>query len=550
MEIRFYTLNTERKNDVGKYLPTKYIYMNGELRDSQNLMNPEIIIDISTTSNISAVAPTEQEQQSLINGFRNEPFNKCNYVYIPSFKRYYFITNITVMRKNILSFSLHVDVLQFVNFIHSQTAFVARSESNYNELLPDERRIVTNEIETTIITPTDISSEYPLITLIEFDTNFNSYRNPTSDFYNIVALGHTTGVNKSFIENGALGTPVQPIPDVDLPAVRNGAFAVRNFKQYYLNIEEIAQMLHYITNQSSELASSVGSIFAYPIDFKKHFGDAEFNRMEDTFSLGATDIWSGHNAHIGQRGSMSALPYAFFEIPDNVVDFNDLTPYSKYELYIPYYGYWEFDYNAVRGHKFSIYYVINFMDGSATVQIYDLTKQELTAMLQTQLGYEIPKNTSNVTNVRNTHQANNTALGFGLVSSALAVIGGIASFNPVAVAGGVIGAGKSIGDYAKNEKTNIFTTSINFNGSSSPIYSPQRLYIKKTKRIVRYSLTPDFLSNQGGICNKLLELGDISLNGYTEIAEIPNIKYDSIDVIPTDNEITEIISLLKNGVIL
>ena len=551
MRINFFKLEDNvKRNQISKELPTQYYYMNGELRDSANISEPIIIIDLSSTSSIN-VEPrpqTEEEEQQLLNEFRNNPFDTFNYVGIPTLRRYYFVKSITVLRKNIISISLHVDVLQFEDFIYNQSGFVARNETEYNIELPDERRIIKNTTEISIVEPVDISSEYPLIPLIEFDTNFNSYTHPESDFYNIVALGHTTGVNKSYIENGALGTPVQPIPSVDLPAVRSGAFAVRNFKQYYLNIEEIAQMLHYITNQDSALASSVGSIFAYPIDFKKLFGNTEFARMEDTFSLGTVDIWSGHNAHIGQRGSMGALPYSFFEIPDDVQDFNDLNPYSKYELYIPYYGYYEINYNAMRGHKCAIYYVVNFMDGSATVQLYDLTKEELTASLQTQLGYEIPKNTSNVTNVRNNHQANNTALGFGLLTSALAVIGGVASYNPIAVAGGVIGAGKTIGDYAKNEKTNIFTTSINFNGSSSPIYSPQRLYIKKTKQNIQYTLTQDFLSENGGVLNELRGLG--SLTGYTEIADIPNITYDVDDNLPTDNEISEIISLLKSGVIL
>lgn len=562
MIINFYILRRERRNKINKALSTIsgrdiHIVVDGNLRDSINVSDIDIVIDISETSNIDAVAPNEESKEHLIRTFRNNPYG-FNYVYIPDLKRYYFVKSINLLRKNILSFSLHVDVLMYTAFITNQTGFVARNENEYNIELPDERRIVKNEVSTDIIEVIDVTSEYTEKKL-EFITDFKREGGgPVAEyFYNIIAVVHNTDVTRQFIIDSCENfTPSNALKEQvgtnRLPLVRTGSISLRNGMNFILNVYEAGQLLDSIVNGDSTLASSVGSIFAYPIDFKASYRDLpnEWDRMRKPFKIRNVSILDSvtHPVHMYVGGGlMDSYLYRVFEIPDVVDDFNDLNPYATYELNIPYYGYYKLDYNAVRGHRLAIYYIINYTDGSATVQIYDITVDSLIISLQTQLGYEIPKNMSNITDVRNRHDANNTSFGFSLLGSALAILGGIVTSNPVAVAGGVIGAGKSTGDYVKNEKTNIFTTAVNFNGSSSPVYSPQTLFIRRTKHLIQYQINADFLSESGGVLNQLRKLN--TLTGYTEIADIPNILYPSSGDIPTDKEIEEIISILKSGVI-
>lgn len=562
MIINFYVLRRERRNKINKTLSTVsgqdiHIVVDGNLRDSINVSDIDIVIDISETSNIDAVAPNEESKERLIQTFRNNPYG-FNYVYIPDLKRYYFVKSINLLRKNILSFSLHVDVLMYTAFITNQIGFVARNENEYNIELPDERRIVKNEVSTDIIEVIDVTSEYTEKKL-EFITDFKREGGgPVAEyFYNIIAVVHNTDVTRQFIVDSCENfTPSNALKEQvgtnRLPLVRTGSISLRNGMNFILNVYEAGQLLDSIVNGDSTLASSVGSIFAYPIDFKASYRDLpnEWHRMEKPFKIRDVSILDSvtHPVHMYVGGGlMDSYLYRVFEIPDVVDDFNDLNPYATYELNIPYYGYYKLDYNAVRGHRLAIYYIINYTDGSATVQIYDITVDSLIISLQTQLGYEIPKNMSNITDVRNRHDANNTSFGFSLLGSALAILGGIVTSNPVAVAGGVIGAGKSTGDYVKNEKTNIFTTAVNFNGSSSPVYSPQTLFIRRTKHLIQYQINADFLSESGGVLNQLRKLN--TLTGYTEIADIPNILYPSTGDIPTDKEIEEIISILKSGVI-
>lgn len=562
MIINFYNLRRERRNKINKTLTTIgqdiHIVVDGNLRDSINVSDIDIVIDISETSNIDAVAPTEAIKESTIQLFRTNPYG-FNYVYIPDLKRYYFVKSINLLRKNILFFSLHVDVLMYTAFITNQTGFVARNENEYNIELPDERRIVKNEVVSDIVEVIDVTSQYTTKKL-EFITDFKRESGSSSVaeyYYNIIAVVHNTNVTRQFIVDSCENfTPSnalqQQVGTNRLPLVRTGSIALRNGMNFILNVYEAGQLLDFIVNSDSTLASSVGSIFAYPIDFKASYRDLpnEWDRMRKPFKIRDVSILDSitHPVHMYVGGGlMDSYLYRVFDIPDVVSDFNDLNPYATYELNIPYYGYYKLDYNAVRGHRLAIYYIINYTDGSATVQIYDITVDSLIISLQTQLGYEIPKNMSNITDVRNRHDANNMSFGFSLLGSALAILGGIVTSNPLAVAGGLIGACKSTGDYVKNEKTNILTTAVNFNGSSSPVYSPQTLFIRRTKHLIQYQINADFLSESGGILNQLRKLN--TLTGYTEIADIPNILYPQTGDIPTDKEIEEIISILKSGVI-
>lgn len=543
MIIRLMKMN-QPKNLVGRLTSLfDYVELNGELRDSMNISNPQLIVDISATSNITGGSPTSTvTPEELVTGFRNDPYNSVNYVYIPDLHRYYFITEIILIRKNILQFSLHVDVLQFANFIRNQTAFVTRNQYEYNIELADTRRIVINKQDIEVFNITDISG----ITYLKFDPNFSNVPSDyNEEIYNIVAIGHTTGVNKSYIESSvneiiSIGQP--------LPNIKVNLFAPVNAKTYLLNLQETAQLLHYTNNEETELIGSISGIYAYPFNFKELMSTGVWNSLETTFSLGTKDIWINHNAHNLKSLTSGYLVNTAFVLENYVDDFNDLEPYSQYELYIPYYGYYTLNYTALRGHTLYLYYVINYQIGSATVILYDDTEDCIVTTLQTQLGIEIPKNTSNVKDVVERHNANNLSLGLGILSSALTVIGGIATENPLMIAGGLMGAGATVGKYSQNERTNLHKEQIQLNGATAPIFAPQNAFIRRTKNLVQYQLTTQFLQQNGGVLNQLKTLSTV--NGYTEISEIPNINYNVQYPIPTDNEIAEIINLLKNGVIL
>lgn len=101
--------------------------LEGTLRDSCSVLDPNIAIE--WPGNLSQV----------------------NYIYIPEFGRYYFITDVISIRKNLWSLSCHVDVLMtYRDSIRKCYGIVARQEKLYNlylnddEFLVDSPRMFTN----------------------------------------------------------------------------------------------------------------------------------------------------------------------------------------------------------------------------------------------------------------------------------------------------------------------------------------------------------------------------------------------------------------------
>lgn len=89
--------------------------LTGYLRDASSVIDPEITIeaDISTLSN-------------------------QNYMYVPDFKRYYFITNITSVTTKLCNISAHVDVLKtYADKILTNEAIIDRAEMAWNLYLND-----------------------------------------------------------------------------------------------------------------------------------------------------------------------------------------------------------------------------------------------------------------------------------------------------------------------------------------------------------------------------------------------------------------------------
>ena len=71
-------------------------------------------------------------------------FPTVNYMYVPEFNRYYYITSIESINNGLWSISGHVDVLMsYSNQIRTQKAVIARQQYNYNLYLDDDRMLVT-----------------------------------------------------------------------------------------------------------------------------------------------------------------------------------------------------------------------------------------------------------------------------------------------------------------------------------------------------------------------------------------------------------------------
>ena len=113
MNITLYVNNSE-KNKIGKNL-TNDFSLTGTLRDATNIINPVILLELNEIDN-------------------------HNYCYIPNFNRYYFITDITVIRTGLFAIYLMVDVLEsFKTEIENLSVILLNTQNvGINKYLPSQ----------------------------------------------------------------------------------------------------------------------------------------------------------------------------------------------------------------------------------------------------------------------------------------------------------------------------------------------------------------------------------------------------------------------------
>lgn len=134
------------------------LYQNLSPNNSINkLLDSELNVEIKLKENTSITEPTIL----LFNSSTN--VKEYNYCYIPNFKRYYFIDNISIQRQNLFLLSLKVDVLEsFKEDILKSKAYITQSTSSnpyynddYDVLIKKECDIYksskNNELENTLI---------------------------------------------------------------------------------------------------------------------------------------------------------------------------------------------------------------------------------------------------------------------------------------------------------------------------------------------------------------------------------------------------------------
>lgn len=119
--------NDSEANKIGKDLTT-ILTMSGNLRDEIEVTQPVLYVEADNPADIIT----------------------SNYMYIPEFYRYYFITNIRCVRNKIYELSGRVDVLEsFKDTIKTHKAIIERSKQGkfYNKRLTDNAvRLYSNPI--------------------------------------------------------------------------------------------------------------------------------------------------------------------------------------------------------------------------------------------------------------------------------------------------------------------------------------------------------------------------------------------------------------------
>lgn len=129
MQVILYRNNSEN-NKIGKSL-TQLTSVDGTLRERTSILNPTLEIN----------------DNNVIN---------ANYAYIPDFRRFYYITDIESVKRELWGVSMKVDVLEsFKSEIGNNEALIGRQQYNYNLYLKDDLLKFSSETFT-------LTKEFPL----------------------------------------------------------------------------------------------------------------------------------------------------------------------------------------------------------------------------------------------------------------------------------------------------------------------------------------------------------------------------------------------------
>ncbi|WP_407416484.1 hypothetical protein [Methanobrevibacter sp.] len=469
-----------------------------------------------------------------------------NYVYIPIFNRYYYVDSIEFISADYTRLHLKEDVLMsWKTLIRLQNGYILRSSktSVTNPKLIDDRFPTTNILEVDYLIPRP--------------TTTGSLVNCYLDFSNISR-------NILVTTNSSLISTPQNAPDypLGLPEI-NGAKG--NYTHYYLMTRSTFNTLRNATFNNDVPLSFITSAIWLPFN-TQNMETNVFKIVANKYVVaGDYALYHDVNNDAGQwfqqdpsqtpsdpwvktsECTLSASPYFItndFVFTINDPDYLSYEPYTNYEIYVAFVGWVSINANQLINKRILLYYSIDFDTGNATAFLYNYTDYELIWSGTCLFGFKLPITSSNAEEITREKQNNALNLTMGLVSGSLAVIGGIASENVGILAKGGVGLTKSIISYANAENTMYKRGVTAFGSSENALHVNSELVIKISHYNTLFSDQTIFNAMNGKPYKKY----EVLSNHIGYYIEVPYIHFDPKAYSIYQDEISEIVELLHNGV--
>ena len=205
-------------------------------------------------------------------------------------------------------------------------------------------------------------------------------------------------------------------------------------------------------------------------------------------------------------------------LPRKYNNFLDFEPYTKVQIYLPFYGCAMLDSSLVIGRTISIKYIIDVITATAKIKI--IHDNKTLYEFKTTCGSDLPITSSNRASVEMGYLSSGVGMGISIASGN--VLGGLAS-----------GLSMAQSQYHSSTSGNVSGV-LNFHDS--------RMVTVLVDRPV-YTELRNFNKTHGRVCNLSKTLRD--LRGFTKCAENVQIPFNCLD-----EERTMIIEQLVNGVII
>lgn len=522
MKVNLY-LNSAETHKVDKTSDLVLVAeLDGTLRNNCDILSPIITLQLPFAPNSliedeDAELVEDADGQLLESETSEGKVLEFNYAYIPQFHRYYFVSSIGTGANGLYVVSLSVDVLMsFKDYFLQLDAVIERNEFEYDALIDDISASYKMSDEVTFQTPANVASDP-----IEFNSDLS-----LTD-YNFV-------INFMSADMAYNTDKVTPPSGSNLPEISSACFTTfKTTNAMSLSTGGVMAIAEEILNDDT-LNSYVKTLIAFPFEVP-----VKSNTTWDV-KLGNKTIHADAKYTKSVLGDY--LEVLRFKFPA-ITSYDMLPPYTRYELFIPFYGYVELDAKLLSNRYLSLYYVPNYEDGSADVFLYDISEKRTIFTASCQLGVKLAFDSTN--NREITDQRNAIAL-----STAVSVLGGVLSLglgvgagNPIAIAGGAMKITSSVASAINANAMLYDKAQVGFSSGTTALYTNLKpfLRIRKKTRLVEDEQAYAHAYGKPLMQSKLLS----SLAGFTIVSSI------HLTGVPAFKaELDEIERLLKLGVLL
>lgn len=287
----------------------------------------------------------------------------------------------------------------------------------------------------------------------------------------------------------------------------------KTFKIEQIELKKLSQFLW-----SSDFFDNILLVNNSPIEniisLKALIGTVTTTGSSQTLTLGNVTT----TANVVPCNESITINVGSITLPRKYNNFLDFEPYTKVQIYLPFYGCAMLDSSLVIGRTISIKYIIDVITATAKIKI--IHDNKTLYEFKTTCGCDLPITSSNRASVEMGYLSSGVGMGISIASGN--VLGGLAS-----------GLSMAQSQYHSTTSGNVSGV-LNFHDS--------RMITVLVDRPV-YTELRNFNKTHGRVCNLSKTLRD--LRGFTKCAENVQIPFNCLD-----EERTMIIGQLVNGVII
>ena len=463
----------------------------------------------------------------------------CNYIYLPSLSRYYFVDSMDMISADYIRYKLREDVLMtWKTLITQQNALVVRSESNDSKNLLIDDRLPLEDRKTHVYYTSLVHGSLKNVTLNYDLTNGTNFM-----------VTSITSVTANACND------VTPPTSSGLPTI--SSHLTEHDCVRFAGKSTIAGLLLACYNDDAT-ASYINSVLWLPFDpitvFDAHTsastaiyaGDKALNNTSQWVSASGT--YTPAPCYYTWVGTSPYLVVADFTF-NNAGGINEsntiLNNQAYWEIYVAFVGWVEIPFAKVVSKRILVYYSLDFKTGISTAYIYNYTDKVVIYSTTCTLGIQIDVSTTNRLENTRQKQANDLNMLMSTLTSVASIGVGVATDNPVAITGGLLSFGKAVTGYVNARNMIYDRANTSFGTSDGALHSPLDVIVRKTYHAPISIDSSAFAHINGYPTNKYGTLS--SFSGHTEVGEI---HFDPKNNLISQDEINEIVTLLKDGVVI